>query len=209
VRIRTVKPEFWTSKAIAKLAFPTRLLFVGLWNYADDEGRGLADPVLVRAAIFPLDRDLSDDDVAAMLQELHRARLLTLYRALPEGSPRSGGGSELFAIRSWSEHQRIDRPRASRYPAPRKHRRTSGRPRRTLDEDSSKPRRRNGSGMEQGREVGSDRALVEVDPNQGSLFESENGSTSPASPVEPPSRGPRHWSEIPNPWGDDVEAEQG
>ena len=37
-RIRTIKPEFWIDDVIVELPFETRLLFIGIWNFADDAG---------------------------------------------------------------------------------------------------------------------------------------------------------------------------
>lgn len=37
-RIRTVKPEFWTDEKIVECSIPARLLFIGLFNFADDKG---------------------------------------------------------------------------------------------------------------------------------------------------------------------------
>jgi len=38
MRIRSIKPEFWKSETVAALSPLARLLFIGLWNYADREG---------------------------------------------------------------------------------------------------------------------------------------------------------------------------
>ena len=40
MRIRSIKPEFWTSDDITALAVDDRLLFIGLWSYVDDNGVG-------------------------------------------------------------------------------------------------------------------------------------------------------------------------
>ena len=37
-RIRTIKPEFWTDEKVVTLPFEARLLFIGMWNFCDDEG---------------------------------------------------------------------------------------------------------------------------------------------------------------------------
>ncbi|KKK60207.1 hypothetical protein LCGC14_3026700, partial [marine sediment metagenome] len=39
-RIRTVKPDFWTSEDVAAVSRNARLLFIGLLNFADDVGNG-------------------------------------------------------------------------------------------------------------------------------------------------------------------------
>jgi hypothetical protein len=42
-RIRTLKPEFWDHPQLNRASVLARLTFVGLINFADDEGRGRAD----------------------------------------------------------------------------------------------------------------------------------------------------------------------
>jgi len=110
VRIRTIKPEFWSSLTVAGLAIDTRLTFIGLWNYADDEGRGIADPRLIKAAIWPLDDEVDVKVVRRHLDTLARAGLVVLY-ADEQGKP-------YFSVTHWGEHQSISRPRPSVLPDP-------------------------------------------------------------------------------------------
>ena len=37
-RIRTIKPEFWEDEDVGRLSPMARLLFIGSWSLADDEG---------------------------------------------------------------------------------------------------------------------------------------------------------------------------
>ncbi|EUA31270.1 bacteriophage gp78 domain protein [Mycobacterium xenopi 3993] len=39
-RIRTIKPEFWDSPDTAAADLRTRLLYIAMWNWADDYGIG-------------------------------------------------------------------------------------------------------------------------------------------------------------------------
>lgn len=57
MRIRTIKPEFWSHPVMAAQSDVTKLLAIGLLNYADDEGYFYADPRMVRNALRPLDDD--------------------------------------------------------------------------------------------------------------------------------------------------------
>ena len=43
-RIRSIKPQFWTSEQIADCSSNARLLFIGLWNFCDDCGVHPASP---------------------------------------------------------------------------------------------------------------------------------------------------------------------
>ena len=114
-RIRTIKPEFFTSETISTLPHRTRLTFVGIWINADDEGRIRDRPRVLKAAVWPLDDDVSADDVAADLDYLDAAGLVIRYTA----SPRGGGDLvDLIQVTNWIEHQRINRPTPSLFPAP-------------------------------------------------------------------------------------------
>jgi translation initiation factor IF-1 len=65
-KIRGVKPEFWTDDAIVDLSIPARLLFIGLWNYACDNGHLDDKPKQIKMRILPAD----DVNVDQLLDEL-------------------------------------------------------------------------------------------------------------------------------------------
>lgn len=54
-RIRSIKPEFWTDEKIVQLPFSVRLLFIGLWNFADDDGYVLDEPERIKLQVLPAD----------------------------------------------------------------------------------------------------------------------------------------------------------
>ncbi|MGW2130428.1 hypothetical protein [Streptomyces coelicoflavus] len=107
-RIRTIKPEFFTSLTIADLSFEQRLTFVGLWTYVDDEGRAIYDARLIKAAVWPLD-DRTAADVENDLRALTESSLITHYVV---------NRRAYLAVNGWREHQRINRPTKSKHPAP-------------------------------------------------------------------------------------------
>lgn len=53
VRIRQVKPEFWTDPVTARLTDAARLFYIGLWNLADDDGFLVWDQESIGATLFP------------------------------------------------------------------------------------------------------------------------------------------------------------
>jgi hypothetical protein len=108
-RIRQVKPEFWTSLAIAELDRLTRLHFIALWNYVDDEGRGLDEPRLIKAACFPLDDDVDLEEV-----EHHQAVLAAAGRIVRYAV----AGRAYFAVGGFGEHQYVQKKQTSRLPSP-------------------------------------------------------------------------------------------
>jgi hypothetical protein len=70
-RNRTLSPDFWTWEAVVDCAPMTRLLFVGLWTFADDHGVQPLRPRTIRMQVFPGDT-IENDNMRAMLDELAR-----------------------------------------------------------------------------------------------------------------------------------------
>ncbi len=99
-RIRTVKPEFWSSEQVMECSPMARLLFIGLWNFCDDAGNHVASAKTVKAEIFPGD-DISSTDVQGMLDELSSNSLIAFY---------TNGDKEFLHVTGWRKHQKIDKP---------------------------------------------------------------------------------------------------
>ncbi len=69
-RIRTVKPDLFTSRLVSAWPVPVRWTLVGLFCYVDDAGRGVDEPRLVKASAYPL-----DDTMTLRKVEQHLAAL--------------------------------------------------------------------------------------------------------------------------------------
>lgn len=111
-RIRSAKPEFWTDPLMCALPRDVRFTFKGLWEAcADDEGRFLADPRMVKSAIWPLDDDITTKKLGAMLITLEQRGRIELYEI---------GGVRYGVIVNWSKHQKISHKLPSRIPEPRR-----------------------------------------------------------------------------------------
>lgn len=108
-RIRTIKPEFFTSQTIDQLSLPEQRTFIGLWTYADDHGRGVDDSRLIKAAIWPLRESHTAKKVESDMKALARLGLIRRYEF---------DGRRYFQILGWAEHQRVNRPTDSRIPLP-------------------------------------------------------------------------------------------
>lgn len=105
-RIRTIKPQFWSSEQIVECSLSARLLFIGLWNFADDRGVLPASSKRLKMQIFPGD-PITADEMKSMLEELLGQELL---------KPFTVNGKNYWLVTGWS-HQKIDRP-TYHYPAP-------------------------------------------------------------------------------------------
>jgi hypothetical protein len=106
-RIRSIKPEFFRSVTISTLTFGARLTFEGLWCYADDDGRYRYEPGLLKGDVWPLDGQVTADQVASWADELLGASLLCEYEA---------GGRRYLHITNWQEHQVIKNPSKPKWP---------------------------------------------------------------------------------------------
>lgn len=70
MRSRNIKPGFFDSERLASLPVMTRLFFVGLWCYADKQGRFEWRPAKMKAKIFPYDL-LNNGEITVMLRLLN------------------------------------------------------------------------------------------------------------------------------------------
>lgn len=108
-RIRTIKPEFWDSPGIETLDFEWRLLYMAMWNWADDSGRGKAEARELMGFAFPRDEEMTLGEFRRGLGGIRRTFGVNFYKV---------DGRSYFAIPSWEKHQKIDKRSASRWPAP-------------------------------------------------------------------------------------------
>lgn len=105
-RIRTVKPEFWSSEQVMSCRPMARLLFIGLWNFCDDGGNHPLAPRTIKALVFPGD-DITTEEVSNLLGELEGAELIQSYWVT---------GKNYFHVRGW-KHQKIEK-KNFKYPGP-------------------------------------------------------------------------------------------
>lgn len=138
-RIRTVKPDFWGSAKTAKVSRDARLLFLGLLNLSDDEGRLLSSPKTIAGNVFPHDDDVHAKDVTVWMTELIGAGFVRLYEV---------DGIGYCQIVGFAEHQKVSHPTASKFP-PEPDRTVSGDVRESLV-----PEREQGTGNREGEDAG-------------------------------------------------------
>jgi hypothetical protein len=104
-RIRTIKPEFWTDERLTECSMSARLLFIGMWNFADDNGNLEYSAKRLKMQIFPAD----SIDTQPLLNELLTHGMLIEY---------SVSGEKLLHIKGFRKHQVINRPSATKIPQP-------------------------------------------------------------------------------------------
>lgn len=134
MRIRSIKPEFWRSEDITRLDWETRLIFIGLWSYVDDNGVGKDHAPSIVADLFAEDMFSDPRETVARvsrgLQNLSEAGRIARY-ATEDG--------QFLYIVNWSKHQRIDKPNKARYPLPSPELQASGGDSRECRESVARP----------------------------------------------------------------------
>lgn len=93
-RIRSIKPNFFTSDDTCRCSRDARLLFIGLWTEADREGRLEDRPQQIKTRLFP---DEDDMNIGTLLDELHAAEMIERYAV---------GVFRVIQIRNFAKHQR-------------------------------------------------------------------------------------------------------
>ncbi|MFA9204933.1 MAG: hypothetical protein ACEQSH_00595 [Bacteroidia bacterium] len=117
-RIRTIKPDFFTSEDITDLSFEARLLYIATWLEADKEGRLPWKPKTLKMRYFPAD----DLDIVELCQELIDLHLVILY------------GDGLAYIPTFRQHQHIN-PRETNSALPEPPARQASPPANTTGDD--------------------------------------------------------------------------
>jgi hypothetical protein len=101
-RIRNIKPDFWTDEKLVELETWERLLFIGLWNFADDEGYMAYSPKRIKMQVFPGD----SLEVSRGIQSLISIGAVRIFDS--ELGP-------VLHITNWSKHQKVSNPSKSKY----------------------------------------------------------------------------------------------
>jgi hypothetical protein len=103
-RIRSVHPGLFTDEAFVSCSPLARLLVIGLWTEADDQGLFEWKPVTIKMRLLPVD----NADVPALLAELSDGNLIKSF---------SAAGREYGAIRNFRKYQRPKKPNTT-HPLP-------------------------------------------------------------------------------------------
>lgn len=112
-RIRSTKPEFWSDLKIARMSRDARLLYIALWNQADEWARVHGDIRWVKGHCFPYDDDLNLAAIERLLTELAGNGRVVRYTV--DGDP-------YLYLPTLGKHQRLEPNKTpSRLPAPPAH----------------------------------------------------------------------------------------
>lgn len=154
-RIRTIKPEFFRSRSLAKCDREVRLTFVGLWTEADDHGRGVADSRILKGAIWPLDDDITHLHISAHLRVLVATGHIRLYEV---------AGETYYEVVNWDKHQAAAYRRGGpKHPAPETY--LNDVSHHGVQEDADGTSKRAGTGTGTGKGTGKGTTTSDVPPD--------------------------------------------
>ena len=102
-RKRMIDPSFWSDDTIIELTAEERLMFIGMWNFADDSGIIQNNEKLVKARVFPAD-NYTDARIRSWLDRFIEKQL---FQVSDDG--------KLLRITNWTIYQKINRPQESKY----------------------------------------------------------------------------------------------
>jgi hypothetical protein len=89
-RNRMIKATFWEDNKLAEVSAFARLLFISLWNFADDEGYVEHNPKWLKIKCFPYD----DININELLKELFKIEVIT-------------ENNSIIWIKNFSKHQTL------------------------------------------------------------------------------------------------------
>ena len=106
-RKRMIDPNIWQSEDFSKLSTLAKLVFIGLFSLADDEGRGRSNPVYLKSNLFPYEEGIRSADIDKTLSEISSNMSVIFY---------SCDGSNYYSLYNWNTWQKIDKPSKSKIP---------------------------------------------------------------------------------------------
>jgi DnaD/phage-associated family protein len=105
-----ISAELFEDDLIGTMAMINRLVWIGLITaVADDQGRMLDNTAIIRARVFPYDRDITDETIERCLAELADNVKVFRYQV---------GNKRMIQIARWWRYQTPSWASPSKYPAP-------------------------------------------------------------------------------------------
>lgn len=107
-RIRSLKPEAFSSETLAEVSVNAERTFFGLSTHADDSGRFRDQAAVINGLLWSLRKPHSDEELEDELCQLAEAELICRYTGCD--------GKRYLHLVSWKQHQRVEKASRPRYP---------------------------------------------------------------------------------------------
>lgn len=107
---RLIPVDLFEDYFFGSVDYICRLAWIGIIVVcADDQGRFLDNPAIIRAKIFSQDNDIKDDEIESILSLLEAVGEIIRYKII---------NTKLIQIVHWREYQMPSLASPSQYPAP-------------------------------------------------------------------------------------------
>lgn len=107
-RKRMISPDIWQSEDFSKLSTLAKVVFIGMFSNADDEGRGRGKAVYLKSIIFPYDETIRVADIDKTLSEISSNMSVIFY---------SHNENVYYELTNWTIWQKVEKPQISKIPA--------------------------------------------------------------------------------------------
>jgi len=101
-RKRMIDPSIWSDESFGSLSSGAKILFIGLFSNADDEGRILANPAYLKATVFMYDTVTLDIIKTKRTEVIEKMSSVILYEV---------DGKEYIQLSRWEEYQKQQKDR--------------------------------------------------------------------------------------------------
>ncbi len=91
-----IEPAIWQSESMGRLTIRQRLMFIGMFSNADDQGRLRASAPVIRSTIFPYD-DITLADIEIDMLQIESVSCIMLYEV---------NGSRFAQVINWWKYQK-------------------------------------------------------------------------------------------------------
>jgi len=108
---RAIATNIWDDEFVGSLTLFERLLWIGLFTSADDQGRLVHNSRVITRKIFLYDEDITPEQVEAAIEKFGQAGAGKVFIYEEKGK-------KLLQIVNWWDYQTLQWPQESRYPPP-------------------------------------------------------------------------------------------
>lgn len=109
-RNRMIKPEFWSDEKTGMImSSDEKCLYIGMWNFSDDEGLINGNAIYLKSSIFPYNNTITPEKIEEFLEKFTEIEVIFKYKK---------NNQPYIWIINFKKHQRIDRPGKPQNPSP-------------------------------------------------------------------------------------------
>lgn len=107
-RKRMIDPSIWEDYSFMSMSLGARLLYIHLFSYADDDGKGIINPGMKKIKVFPMDSNITIDDVVIFLSEIAINMAVFFYKKNEKET--------YYQLKNWKKWQSVQKRIPSNIP---------------------------------------------------------------------------------------------